>query len=80
MLLLHASNAFAQDAGPPAPDAGPPDATTVDAAPAPTPTQGDTAASVADAGGVTLLRKPFSNNALVEAVVAALRSKPCGSS
>ena len=36
--------------------------------------------SVAEAGGVTLLRKPFSNDALVDAVVAALRSKPCGSS
>ncbi len=29
--------------------------------------------SVAEAGGVTLLRKPFSNDALVEAVGAALR-------
>lgn len=32
--------------------------------------------SVADAGGVTLLRKPFSNDALIEAVAAALRHKP----
>ena len=32
--------------------------------------------SVAEAGGVTLLRKPFSNDALVEAVSAALRRKP----
>jgi len=31
--------------------------------------------SVAEAGGVTLLRKPFSNDALVEAVGAALRHK-----
>ena len=32
--------------------------------------------SVADAGGVALLRKPFSNDALVEAVDMALRRKP----
>jgi len=32
--------------------------------------------SVADAGGVTLLRKPFSNDALIEAVDAALGLKP----
>ena len=32
--------------------------------------------SVAEAGGVTLLRKPFSNVALVEAVDAALKHKP----
>ena len=32
--------------------------------------------SVAEAGGVTLLRKPFSNAALVEAVDTALRRKP----
>jgi FixJ family two-component response regulator len=32
--------------------------------------------SVAEAGGVTLLRKPFSNDALVEAVSSALRRKP----
>ena len=31
--------------------------------------------SVAEAGGVTLLRKPFSNDALVEAVNAALQRK-----
>ena len=31
--------------------------------------------SVAEAGGVTLLRKPFSNDALVEAVTAALQRK-----
>jgi len=31
--------------------------------------------SVADAGGVALLRKPFSNDALVEAVKAALRHR-----
>jgi len=33
-----------------------------------------------EAGGVTLLRKPFSNDALLEAVDAALRSKPCDAS
>jgi len=32
--------------------------------------------SVADAGGVTLLRKPFSNDALIEAVDTALKHKP----
>jgi FixJ family two-component response regulator len=32
--------------------------------------------SVAEAGGVALLRKPFSNDALVEAVDAALRRQP----
>ena len=32
--------------------------------------------SVADVGGVTLLRKPFSNDALVAAVDAALGRKP----
>ena len=32
--------------------------------------------SVAEAGGVTLLRKPFSNETLVEAVGAALQRKP----
>ena len=32
--------------------------------------------SVADAGGVTLLRKPFSNDALLDAVDAALRRQP----
>ena len=32
--------------------------------------------SVAEAGGVRLLRKPFSSDALVEAVGAALRRKP----
>jgi len=32
--------------------------------------------SVAEAGGVRLLRKPFSSDALVEAVGAALRHKP----
>jgi FixJ family two-component response regulator len=32
--------------------------------------------TVLDAGGVRLLRKPFSNDALLEAVSAALRSKP----
>jgi FixJ family two-component response regulator len=34
--------------------------------------------SVAEAGGVTLLRKPFSNDALVAAVGTALRRKPLG--
>ena len=34
--------------------------------------------SVVQAGGVMLLRKPFSNDALVEAVDAALRHKPQG--
>ena len=34
--------------------------------------------SVAEAGGVTLLRKPFSNDALVEAVDTALRRKAQG--
>jgi FixJ family two-component response regulator len=32
--------------------------------------------SAVEAGGVLLLRKPFSNDALVEAVNAALRHKP----
>ena len=32
--------------------------------------------SVAEAGGVRLLRKPFSNDSLVEAVGAALRGRP----
>ena len=35
--------------------------------------------AVAAAGGVRLLRKPFSNDALLEAVDAALRSRPCSS-
>jgi FixJ family two-component response regulator len=35
--------------------------------------------AVADAGGVRLLRKPFSNDALLDAVGAALRSKSCSS-
>jgi FixJ family two-component response regulator len=33
-----------------------------------------------EAGGITLLRKPFSNDALLEAVGAALRSRACDSS
>ena len=33
--------------------------------------------AVAAAGGVRLLRKPFSNDALLDAVGAALRSKSC---
>ena len=36
--------------------------------------------TVLEAGGVRLLRKPFSNDALLEAVDAALRSKPCDAS
>ncbi len=32
--------------------------------------------TVLEAGGVKLLRKPFSNDELLEAVGAALRSKP----
>lgn len=35
--------------------------------------------AVADVGGVRLLRKPFSNDALLDAVGAALRSKSCSS-
>ena len=35
---------------------------------------------VREAGGVRLLRKPFSNQELLEAVGAALRSKPCDAS
>jgi FixJ family two-component response regulator len=36
--------------------------------------------TVLEAGGVKLLRKPFSNDALLEAVGTALRSKPCDAS
>lgn len=36
--------------------------------------------TVLEAGGVRLLRKPFSNDALLDAVGAALRSKPCNAS
>ncbi len=35
--------------------------------------------AVAAAGGVRLLRKPFSNDALLDAVGAALRTKSCSS-
>ena len=34
-------------------------------------------AKVAEAGGVALLRKPFSNEALLESVAAALRARAC---
>ncbi len=36
--------------------------------------------AVLEAGGITLLRKPFSNDALLTAVGAALRSKACDAS
>lgn len=36
--------------------------------------------AVLEAAGVTLLRKPFSNDELLDAVGAALRSKPCNAS
>lgn len=36
--------------------------------------------TVADAAGIALLRKPFSSNSLLDAVSAALRSRPCGAS
>ena len=36
--------------------------------------------TILEAGGVRLLRKPFSNDELLDAIGAALRSKPCGPS
>ena len=36
--------------------------------------------TVLEAGGARLLRKPFSSDALLDAVGAALRSKPCNAS
>ena len=36
--------------------------------------------AVSEAGGVRLLRKPFSNDELLDAIVAALRGKRCNAS